>query len=93
MDGALSPRDNSSGRVFAYHASTPWRSRLGEPVSEGTSRWEQTFGDEGARRSHFLKTQKAKEDFLTGARGLGMLTSSAVVSAFDLDAVLAIQPR
>ncbi len=57
---------------------------LEDAVAEGTPRWKQTFGDEGALFSHFFKTRESKEEFLTGMHGLGTLTSPAVVSAFDL---------
>jgi acetylserotonin N-methyltransferase len=57
---------------------------LEDAVREGTNRWRQTFGFEGDLFSHFFKTEEARRDFLMGMHGLGLLSSPAVVAAFDL---------
>ena len=53
-------------------------------IREGTNRWEQTFGGEKPIFEHFLRSEEAQEDFLGGMNGMGMLSSPAVVAAFDL---------
>jgi acetylserotonin N-methyltransferase len=60
-----------------------WR-HLEDAVREGTHRWKQTFGLDGALFSHFYKTDGDLRDFLLGMHGFGRLSSPAVVSAFDL---------
>ena len=57
---------------------------LEEAVIEGTNRWEQTFGAGGSLFTHFFRTPEAKRDFLMGMHGFGMISSPAVVAAFDL---------
>jgi acetylserotonin N-methyltransferase len=57
---------------------------LEDAVREGTPRWKQTFGGDGAIFDHFFRTQEAKETFLQGMHGLGVLSSPKVVEAFDL---------
>src|SRR5262249_3320383 len=55
---------------------------LADAVREGTHRWTQTFGSEGALFSHFFRTDAAMRDFLLGMHGFGMLTSPKVAAAF-----------
>jgi acetylserotonin N-methyltransferase len=57
---------------------------LEEAVIEGTNRWEQTFGPGGTLFTHFFRTPEAQRDFLMGMHGFGMLSSPAVIAAFDL---------
>jgi acetylserotonin O-methyltransferase len=57
---------------------------LGDSIREGTPRWQQTFGIEGAIFGGFYRTDEAMRNFMRGMHGFGMLTSPAVVSAFDL---------
>ena len=57
---------------------------LEDAVREGTHRWRQAFGLDGPIFSHFFKTDAAMRDFLMGMHGFGMLSSPAVVAAFDL---------
>jgi acetylserotonin N-methyltransferase len=62
-------------RLWAY---------MEDAVREGTPRWKQAFGVEGAIFDHFFRTQEAKETFVQGMHGLGVLSSPKVVEAFDL---------
>src|SRR5271154_3430496 len=55
-----------------------------DAVREGTPRWKQAFGIEGAIFDHFFRTEEAKQTFVQGMHGLGLLTSPKVVAAFDL---------
>jgi acetylserotonin O-methyltransferase len=55
-----------------------------DAVREGTPRWKQAFGVEGSIFDHFFRTQEAKETFVQGMHGLGVLSSPKVVEAFDL---------
>ena len=59
-------------------------SHLEDAVREGTPRWKQSFGSEGSIFEHFFRTPEAKQTFLQGMHGLGVLTSPAVTQAFDL---------
>jgi acetylserotonin N-methyltransferase len=53
-------------------------------IREGTPRWQQAFGVEGSIFDHFFRTEEAKETFVQGMHGLGVLSSPEVVKAFDL---------
>ena len=55
-----------------------------DALREGTPRWKQAFGAEGAIFDHFYRTDESKQDFLQGMHGLGLLSSPKVVEAFDL---------
>ena len=57
---------------------------LEDAIREGTPRWKQVFGTDGAIFDHFFRTQEAKQTFLQGMHGLGVLSSPRVVEAFDL---------
>ena len=57
---------------------------LDEAVIDGTNRWKQTFGGEGGLFTHFFRTPEAQRDFLMGMHGFGMISSPAVIAAFDL---------
>jgi acetylserotonin N-methyltransferase len=57
---------------------------LEDAVREGTPRWKQEFGIEGGIFEHFFRTEDAKQTFLQGMHGLGLLSSPKVVEAFDL---------
>jgi acetylserotonin N-methyltransferase len=59
-------------------------SNLGDAMREGTPRWKQTFGIDGAIFGGFYRTEAAMRNFLRGMHGFGMLTSPAVMAAFDL---------
>jgi acetylserotonin O-methyltransferase len=62
----------------------PMWAHLEDAVREGTPRWSQTFGTEGSIFDHFFRTEEAKQTFLKGMHGLGVLSSPKVVAAFDL---------
>ena len=58
---------------------------LEDAVREGTHRWKQTWGlTSGALFDRFFHTDEAMRTFLMGMHGFGMLSSPAVVRAFDL---------
>jgi len=57
---------------------------LDDAVIVGTNRWEQTFGTGGGLFTHFFRTPEAQRDFLMGMHGFGMISSPAVIEAFDL---------
>jgi acetylserotonin N-methyltransferase len=69
---------------YSDEALYPMWAHLEDAVREGTPRWAQTFGIEGAIFSGFFRTEGAMRDFLRGMHGFGMLTSPAVTAAFDL---------
>lgn len=58
--------------------------QLEAAVQEGTHRWEQVFGLKGPIFSHFFQTPESMRVFTSGMHGLGLLSSPAVVRAFDL---------
>jgi len=60
---------------------------LDDAVIEGTNRWTQTFGTDGGLFTHFFRTPEAQRDFLMGMHGFGMISSPAVIAAFDLSRV------
>ncbi|HLJ16026.1 MAG TPA: class I SAM-dependent methyltransferase [Bryobacteraceae bacterium] len=62
----------------------PMWGHLEEAVLEGTHRWHQTFGVDGALFSHFFKTPEATREFLNGMHGFGQISSPSIVAAFDL---------
>src|SRR5262249_36758316 len=53
-------------------------------VREGTHRWPQAFGWQGPIFDHFFRTAEDRREFLMGMHGQGLLSSPAVVAAFDL---------
>ncbi len=63
----------------------PMWGHLEDAVREGTHRWQQTFQlSAGALFDRFFHTDDAMRTFLMGMHGFGMLSSPAVVRAFDL---------
>ncbi len=56
---------------------------LEDALIEGTNRWEQVFGT-GVTVTSYMSDPARKRDFLCGMHGFGLLSSPAVVSAFDL---------
>lgn len=69
-----------------YANRITWRlwEHLEDAVREGTPRWEQTFGAKEGIFDHFFASDEAKETFLSGMHGLGLLSSPRVAAAFDL---------
>jgi acetylserotonin N-methyltransferase len=69
-----------------YSNDVLWKlwANLEGAVREGTHRWQQTYGWEGPIFAHFFRTEESKREFLMGMHGQGVLSSPAVVSAFDL---------
>jgi acetylserotonin N-methyltransferase len=81
---AASPRTLRGYIRYSDESLYPMWTHLDDAVREGSHRWTQTFGVEGAVFSHFFRTGEAMRDFLLGMHGFGVLTSPAVVEAFDL---------
>jgi len=79
-----SPRTLAGYISYSNRVLYPMWGHLEDAVREGTNRWKQAFGLEGALFSHFYRTEADKRDFLLGMHGFGQLYSPAVVSAFDL---------
>jgi acetylserotonin O-methyltransferase len=77
--------DTLAGYIrYSNSALYPMWGHLEDAVREGTHRWKQTFGLDGPIFSHFFRTEGAMRDFQRGMHGFGLLSSPAVVSAFDL---------
>jgi acetylserotonin O-methyltransferase len=70
--------------LYSNDVLFPLWSHLEDAVREGTPRWKQTFGIEGGIFDHFFRTEGAKQTFIQGMHGLGLLSSPKVVEAFDL---------
>ena len=62
----------------------PLWTHLESAVREGTNRWEQEFGKKEGIFDHFFSTEADKKQFMAGMHGHGVLSSPAVVAAFDL---------
>jgi acetylserotonin N-methyltransferase len=69
---------------FSNEFSWPLWAHLEDAIREGSHRWKQTFGWDGAIFSHFFHTEESKREFLMGMHGYGLLSSPHVVAAFDL---------
>jgi acetylserotonin N-methyltransferase len=77
--------DTLSGYVrYSDEALFRMWGNLGDAMREGTPRWKQTFGIDGAIFGGFYRSDAAMRSFLRGMHGFGMLTSPTVVAAFDL---------
>ena len=70
--------------LYSNDVLFPLWTHLEDALREGTPRWEQAFGSAGGIFDHFFKTEEAKQTFLKGMHGLGVLSSPKVVEAFDL---------
>jgi acetylserotonin O-methyltransferase len=79
-----SPRTLSGYIRYSNAALYKLWDHLDDAVIEGGHRWKQTFGVDGAIFQHLFRTEQATRDFLMGMHGFGMLSSPAVVAAFDL---------
>ncbi|MBN8730886.1 MAG: homocysteine methyltransferase [Acidobacteria bacterium] len=79
-----SPRTMVGYILYSDRVLYPMWGHLDDALREGTHRWKQTFGLDGALFSHFFKTEEDKRTFLLGMHGMGQLSSPAVASAFDL---------
>lgn len=80
---------NSPDRLTGYinySNDVMWKmwGNLEDAVREGTHRWPQTYGLDGPIFSHFFRTDEARQEFLLGMHGFGLISSPHVVSAFDL---------
>lgn len=62
----------------------PLWGNLVQAVREGTHRWEQTFGGRSGIFENLFADDQAKVTFLQGMHGMGLVSSPAVVAAFDL---------
>jgi acetylserotonin N-methyltransferase len=79
-----SPRTLSGYIRYSNDALYRLWEHLDEAVIEGANRWPQVFGVEGGLFKHFFRTPEAQRDFLMGMNGFGMISSPAVIAAFDL---------
>ncbi len=69
-----------------YSGAVLWKLwfHLADAVREGSHRWKQTFGKEGAIFDHFFRSDEDRREFLMGMHGQGQLSSPEVAAAFDL---------
>ena len=81
---STSPHTMSGYIRYSNEVLYPAWGNLADAVREGTPRWAQTFGLDGPLFSSFFRDDAAMREFIRGMHGFGMLSSPAVVSAFDL---------
>ncbi len=79
-----SPRTLSGYIRYSNDALYRLWEHLDDAVIEGKNRWKQTFGGDGGVFTHLFRTPEAQRDFLMGMHGFGMISSPAVIRAFDL---------
>jgi acetylserotonin N-methyltransferase len=79
-----SPRTLAGYVLYSNDALFRLWAHLEDAVREGGHRWRQVFGEGSDLFRHFYRTEEARRDFLMGMHGLGLLSSPAVVAAFDL---------
>lgn len=72
--------------LYSNDVLFPLWSHLEDAVRQGTPRWEQEFGIKGTIFDHFFRTPEARDTFLHGMHGFGLLSSPQVIAAFDLSA-------
>jgi acetylserotonin O-methyltransferase len=70
--------------LYSDRALYPMWGHLDDAVREGTNRWHQTFGTPGPIFDQFFSTEENMRTFVMGMHGFGLLSSPAVVRAFDL---------
>ncbi|MGH9631813.1 MAG: methyltransferase [Bryobacteraceae bacterium] len=70
--------------LYSENVLYPLWSHLADAVREGGNRWKQSFGWDGPVFENLFASEQAMRDFLAGMHGFGMISSPAVVSAFDL---------
>ena len=81
-----SPNSLTGYILYSNDALYALWSNLEGAVREGTPRWEETFGWPGPIFDHFFSTPEKMRTFVLGMHGFGVLSSPAVVRAFDLSA-------
>jgi len=79
-----SPRRITGYINFSNEFLWPLWNKLEDAVREGSHRWKQVYGWDGPIFSNFFRTEDSKREFLQAMHGQGVISSPAVVSAFDL---------
>lgn len=79
-----SPHSLAGYILYSNNALFRLWANLEDALREGTPRWEQTFGVPGPIFAQFFRTDEAMREFILGMHGYGLLSSPAVVAAFDL---------
>lgn len=79
-----SPRTLVGYVNYSNQVLYPMWGHLADAVKEGTHRWKQTFGMDGALFSHFFRTPEARYEFMLAMHGFGVISSPRVMEAFDL---------
>jgi acetylserotonin N-methyltransferase len=70
--------------LYSDRALYPMWAHLDDAIRQGTNRWQQTFGAQGAIFEHFFRTEDDMRTFVMGMHGFGVLSSPEVVRTFDL---------
>lgn len=70
--------------LYSNQVSFPLWSHLESAIRQGGSRWKDAFDDAGGIFDQFFRTEGAMQQFLSGMHGFGLLSSPAIVAAFDL---------
>jgi acetylserotonin N-methyltransferase len=80
---ADSPRRLTGYARYSDAVLWPLWGHLDDAVRQSSHRWQQAFGLKGPLFDHFFRTEADRREFLRGMHGLGLLSSPAVVAAFD----------
>jgi acetylserotonin N-methyltransferase len=70
--------------LYSNEVLYPLWGHLEKAVKHGGHQWKQISREEGGIFDQFFQTDEAMHTFLKGMHGFGLLSSPAVVSAFDL---------
>jgi len=70
--------------LYSDQVLYPMWGHLDDAIREGTHRWQQTFGLTGSIFNAFFRTDEARETFLRGMHGFGLLGSPEVVRVHNL---------
>jgi acetylserotonin N-methyltransferase len=79
-----SPRRITGYINFSNEFLWPLWGKLEDAIREGSHRWKQVYGWDGPIFSNFFRTDESKREFLQAMHGQGLISSPAVVAAFDL---------
>lgn len=79
-----SPRRLTGYLIYSNEVLWKLWEHLEDAVREGTHRWKQTYGWDGPIFANFFRTDEARQEFVQGMHGYGLISSPQVVASFDL---------
>ncbi len=81
---SASPRRMTGYLQYSNRVGWPMWGKLEDAVREGKNRWKQCYDWDEPIFSSFFKSEEAANEFLMGMHGFGVMSSPALVNAFDL---------